>query len=271
MEGLTKYWGFYFVAGQDVNFVGVNDLEKALQGVASYMEWVSDLSRLETGAQTAQNETNIRIAAKAFKKVVVARIVVFDLFLELVIATEGSLLGKHRRTWLLFQLSDALSPGDRGTHPFIRIGECLNHASERDLDEMLGRLRRVLQKYLPRSSLIFALDEAQVAMRLYPNPFLSSTNTQAFRSVLREIVRVFTRLPVKLVVSGTGLSLAEVSESLNSGVGKLENFELFHNLGMFDTWPKMKATLQKYIPPSVLESHSGGRLQQRIWEYLSGR
>jgi hypothetical protein len=56
-----------------------------------------------------------------------------------------------------------------------------------------------------------------------------------------------------------------------SGVSKPGAVMLFHQLGMFDTWPKLKPFLERYIPASILETPSGYRLQVRIREYLLGR
>jgi hypothetical protein len=54
-------------------------------------------------------------------------------------------------------------------------------------------------------------------------------------------------------------------------VSKQGTFALFHQLGMFDTWPKMRSFVERYIPASILETPSGYRLQQRMREYLVGR
>jgi hypothetical protein len=109
MEGLTKYWGFYFVAVPDANGVGVRDLQDTLKDFW-YEEWMSDLRSLPPGERARQNEINSRIASKHLRKVLAARIVVFQLFLQLAIEVDGKILEKHKRIWLLFQLSDRLGP-----------------------------------------------------------------------------------------------------------------------------------------------------------------
>jgi hypothetical protein len=63
MEGLTKYWGFYFVVAPDVNGVGVRDLQDALDEVALDEEWMSDLRPLSSKQQASQNELNYLIAS----------------------------------------------------------------------------------------------------------------------------------------------------------------------------------------------------------------
>ena len=236
IEGLTKYWGFYFVAVPDANGVGVGDLQDALNNVAEYGAWMSDLRPLPPRERARQNELNSQIASNHLRKVLAARIVVFQLFLQLAIKVNGKILEKHKRIWLLFQLSNQLGP-HRGTlHPFTRIiGKSLHRASFETLTTLVDRLPDILGKYLPQPHFIIELDEVQRAARLYPYSFISSTSDGIFRSILREIVKVFTNLSIKLIVSGTGLSLEDLEDDVASGVSKPRVVGLFHQLGMFDS------------------------------------
>jgi hypothetical protein len=271
MEGLTKYWGFYLVAIPDANGVGIRDLQDALEDIADYREWTSDLSNLPSGQRARQNDLNSLIASKHLRKVLAARVVIFQLFLRLAIVVDGKLQEKHKRIWLLFQLSDQLPRGGI-LHPFVRIiKKCLRHASNEALVTLIERLTGIREKYLSQSHFSVMLDEAQRATRLYPRSFISSTSDRVYRSIVREIVKVITQSRMTLVVSGTGLSLAELEETMASGVSKPGSVVLFHQLGMFDTWLKLKPFLERYIPASILETPSGYRLQIRIREYLLGR
>jgi hypothetical protein len=244
-----------------------------LDEVAEYPEWESDLKTVDIGERAAQEKVNSRIASKHLRKVLAARIVVFQLFLQLAIQVHGTLQEKHKRIWLLFQLSDELVPFGGGLHPFVRIiRKCLHRASNDALDTLVERLYDIRHEYLPQTHFILGLDEAQRASRLYPRSFISSTNAGTFRSIIREVVKVFTKSPIQLVVSGTGLSLAELEDSMVSGVSKpAEAVKLFHKLGMFDNWPKLKSFLERYVPASILNSPSGYRLKHRMREYLQGR
>ncbi|KAM6498797.1 hypothetical protein JOM56_006745, partial [Amanita muscaria] len=273
LEGLTKYWGFYLVVVPDANGVGIRDLQDVLNEVTENREWISDLSPLSSEKRAVQSELNSLIASQLLKKVLAARIVVFQLFLELAIQVDGELQEKHKRIWLLFQLFDQVDPRVGTLHPFVRIVRyCLRHASAEALDILVERLDTIRARYLPPSRFIVGLDEAQHAARLYPRSFISPPNSKVLRSILRVIAQVFTRSPIKLVVSGTGLPLEDLEDHRASGVSKpAESVILFHELGMFDTWPKLKAFLERYVPASFSETPSGYRLQQRIREYLLGR
>jgi len=101
LEALTKYWGFYLVAIPDINGVGVRDFQDALEEVSQYSGWVSDLQNLNRREQADQEVVNSQIASKHLKKVLAARIVVFQLFLQTVIQVHGTLQEEHKRIWLL--------------------------------------------------------------------------------------------------------------------------------------------------------------------------
>jgi hypothetical protein len=153
------------------------------------------------------------------------------------------------------------------------MNNCLHSASDNAVDALVERLRDIRREYLRGSHFILGLDEAQRASRMYPRSFISSTDTHTFRSIIREIVNVFTTTPtpIKLIVSGTDLSLADLKDNMVSGVSKRAQGILFHELGMFDTWPKLESFLKRYIPATILCSLSGYRLQHRMLEYLQGR
>jgi hypothetical protein len=271
LEELMTSWGLYFVAARDDNGVGVNDLEAAMDDIARYEDWTEDIRPYVGPDRDDRNKSNIHISNRAIRKVFAARLVVFRLFLQLAEARDGYVGPKHQRFWLLFQLSNPL-PGFETPHPFVTMKECLDRASDGALTALINDFEQIRMQYFPESRFTIALDEAQQAVRLHRFCFLSSGELSKFRSILREIVKVFSSLVVKIVVSGTGLSLEEVEDSLNSSVGKpLGQFQTFVELGMFDNPLKLEAILQRYIPSSILKSPSGKSLRTRIREYLPGR
>jgi len=268
LEGLTKYWGFYFVAAQDINKVGIRDLADALDRIGEDAQWVSDLRSVSPRKRALQNDLNKRIARRHLHIVLAARIIVFKLFLQLAIKVDGELLDKHKRIWLLFQSGQV---NLKRTHPFLHImHDCLEDASPEALHKLINRFNHIRDKYFPGSKFIIGLDEAQQAARLYHDCFISSTNSKTYRSIVREIAHVFRKLEIDLVVLGTGLSLEELREAIASGVSKDDLF-IFYDLGMFDTWEKLQPFLERYVPASFLQSPSGDHLQKRIREYLLGR
>ena len=64
MEGLPQHWGFYLVAILDIYCVGVRDMQDALNKVASYQEWKSDLGLLPSEQRADRSQLNSRFASK---------------------------------------------------------------------------------------------------------------------------------------------------------------------------------------------------------------
>jgi hypothetical protein len=139
---------------------------------------------------------------------------------------------------------------------------CLPNASPAALERLINRLPDIRKEYSLGSSFI-------LAARSFPCCFLSS-NSKRYHSIIREIAQVFTGQKASLVVSGTGLSLEDQQKTLASGVSK-PGISMFHELGMFDTWAKLKTFIENYLPTHFLQSPSGHRLQKRMQEYLLGR
>ena len=268
MEALTIFWGFYFVATPDANDVGIRDLQDALGLVARHREWVPDLKQVPASNRATQNEVNNLIASRAFRRVLAARIVVFQFFLQVAIQVDGCLQEKHKRIWLLFQLFNP-DPQCGDLHPFIQIINKLRNASDDALDALIYRLSDIMRKYFPRSRVILGLDETQWAAKLYHCSGMSISSPRAFRSIIREIFKAFTRAPVKFVVSGTDVSLADLGDNVASGVGKpTHRVNVIHEL---DTWPKLKLFLERCVLASIVNTPSWRCLQKRMQEYLQGR
>ena len=246
-------------------------MEAALADIGQYEDWTDDIRHYLGQDQNNRNKSNIHISNRAIRKVFAARMVVFRLFLQLAEARDGNVGPEHQRLWLLFQLSNPL-PGFETPHPFVTMKECLDRASDGALTTLIKDFEQIRMQYFSEARFTIALDEAQQAARLYRFSFLSTREPTKFRSILREIVKVFSSLVVKIVVSGTGLSLEEVEDTPNSSVAKpLGQFMTFVELGMFDNSLKLEATVQQYIPSYMLKSPSGKSLQLRIREYLPGR
>ena len=158
LESLTVYWGYYFVAVPNGN-IGIRDLHDVLEELRQNGDWERDISFIRDDVGRARkSDSNSRIATRALKKVLAARIVAFELFLEAVIKVDKKLEEKHKRSWLLFQLSN---PGANTSvsHPVVQImDDCIRQASNDALDELIRRLDVIREKYFSRKHFIVAVD-----------------------------------------------------------------------------------------------------------------
>ena len=254
-------------------------MKDAILSVRDHPNWTVDLQKHTPQERATFQTINQDIATQVFMKVLAARVVVFEQFLELAIQMDGHLQQKHKHAWLMFQLSDLLDPNDRNSHPFDKINiTCLGGAAPDALRTLVRlRLGTIRTKYFHRDPrFFFVLDEAQVAARSSPSAFVSSKDLSKPRSILRAIIDVWVALTlpnIPFIVSGTGLSLDTVDEVFSSGVGKpaAQGFYVFHDVGSFDTKEAQRTYLDQYIPQSLLTSTTGIALCKRMLDWLRGR
>ena len=273
LEGLALHWGFYFVAKPDPKGVGVTDLSYAMDFIRQHPEWKEDLSELAPEQRSSQHDANRQITTDCLKRLLVARILVFEAFLEEAIQLDGKLEAKHRHFWLLFQLFE--KPGtvacpDRTEHPFLHVLKCLEHISHEVIETLVNRMLLIHSTHIAPGRFVIGLDEIQHAVRRSPSCFMTSGGKFIYRSMLQEIVTVLKlATPDKLVVLGTGLSQRDIKEEMTAISGA--SVIVFHKLGLCDSSKKLQALFQQYVPPSILRSPSGVRLERRMREYLVGR
>ena len=119
---------------------------------------MSDLEKVGVAERAAQENINSQITSKHLRKVLAARVV----FLQLAIQADGILQEKHKRIWLLFQLSDTPIRFSTKPHPFVWIiNRCLGHASSTALDALVVRFGGIRCKHLQSSRFILGRGEAQ--------------------------------------------------------------------------------------------------------------
>jgi hypothetical protein len=166
LESLTKYWGFYFVVFPHGNGIGIQDLEKALEELPPNDCWKTDPHNVDDNGEC---QANSWIVTRAAKKVLAARIVAFQLFLELVIKVDKKLEEKHKCSWLFFQLSNPQVDASN-THPIVQIMKnCLHQASNDALDKLMQHLDLIREKYIPLTHFIVGMDEDYIT-----TPFLTN-------------------------------------------------------------------------------------------------
>jgi len=217
---------------------------------------------------------NRNIARRRFRQVLTARLLVLLMFLEEArkVSPEGP-LDQYRGHWLFFQLR----PTDVVNRDiFNHLTSILNKAS----DEYLGvsgpgeastLSSNIYDDYLPLSPLYFVLDEAQRPARLFKEAYRSAVDTSMERPILREIVSAWD-IPGYTIVSGTGLSIKEVQEAVQSQVVKPDvPWRTRTKTGAFDSRQAQSCYISRYLPPHLVHSDSGQALLRRSWSWLHGR
>jgi len=222
-------------------------------------------------------QRNECIAENRISKALLARWVIFNTFIqEARSIKEGGVLDNDvRRDWLLFQALPIVHY--KGMDLFSAlILTCLSCVS----DNVLQSLQL---KYSPWdvlgsafdstvSPFVYVLDEAQVAGEQYMGAF-ADTDGSIERPVLRPIVKCLSENFAKVIVSGTGFSLALFRTVLGSGVGKSPRpaWDVTHATGDFSNQGTQLDYISLYLPPSFLITPSGAHLKTRMYGWLRGR
>jgi hypothetical protein len=277
-EGLCRHWGFYFVAACGGDETGSRDLEITIRHMSMSSGWIYDTFEDRDPRKVSRSRSNNeRIAITKIAKVVLARWIVFDVFIKVAKDLNGGVLPDNiRHHWLLFQVLPDL---DRNPDLFMGlINLCLYEMTMDEFHSLKSEL--TLTDILGPAfnhgvdSFFYVLDEAQVAGREQMGSF-SDADGRDPQPVLHPILRHLTSASypgIKTIVSGTGFSLGLFRTILmTSSVGKNSLWSVVHTTGDFANRDTQFAYISRYLPPSFLLSQSGDILKTRMYELLRGR
>ncbi|KAJ7512372.1 hypothetical protein B0H11DRAFT_479554 [Mycena galericulata] len=278
LEGLCLHWGFYFASLVDSTRLGSYDIENTIH---SYLPnspgFVEDLSTTGLTEELFALNQNRIIAQKRFTEVLLARIIIFQLFVEVI--KNRTDIAEPKKLWLLLQLRP-LDLGFSGGDCFDKLTSTLRnsppHFVVSQIIERLQEIRQWSHRDYSSPALFIVLDEAQYAARGLFSAFRSARDNLLHRPILREIVRAwvaqsFKALGLWLIISGTGIDHNVMKQVLASAVMKPEDVRLISNIGAFSDVDEHIAFIERYIPPRILETLSGKALVKRMTYWLHGR
>jgi len=241
--------------------VGSLDLELAVQTLENQgkLEGFSDENR------QVIEPRNRRVASQSLQAVVYARFFVFRIFLECARNQPEGITEAHKRLWLFMQVAPKLYFGH---DIFLIFSQIANNGIPADLDRHIALELTRIRTILGSSTTLFtALDETQILTTKLLQFFRSDQNPGKSRPILKILLSILVSwLP--LILSGTGLSMRELSDIYGSVVAK-EGLEatLFTDLGAFESQADQQAYLERYLPKDFLTEE----LAERIGYWLHGR
>jgi hypothetical protein len=267
LEGLTTHWGFYFTSRTSDGF-GSLDLSELLDELNSSM----DLRDLPPTKPERTLQKNVVHTHQEFAKLLFARVLVMTVFLRRLYAETDVITDEHREQWLLIQLA----PGTLlGTDIFSWITNQFTNLtmSFKELRNEIFSLSLDIKtmSHLTLRDMICVIDEAQHASHMLTTKFRSSDGHP--RPVLREQLIAFGKCMRHILVSGTGLSMANIERIINSTTAKelKIQYEVFTRTGAFDNLADQKRYLEQYFPSGYFDTENGKVLLSRIGYWLHGR
>lgn len=205
LEGLTLHWGLFFTLEKDDWGVGSHDFSEALANLQS--ERFSDVVHGSLGLANSDSQdrlrTNQQIVRRRVQSVFLARLLVFDRFLQHVPETMTEQEENvYRLRWLILQVDPCILPERNGSDIFLSLTRLILESSLskpaviQDIDTRLQAHIEALfptpppvseasatatpdappvPQRAPRFPRFYAvIDEAQNAAELYPHAFRAS-------------------------------------------------------------------------------------------------
>ncbi|KIL61574.1 hypothetical protein M378DRAFT_166683 [Amanita muscaria Koide BX008] len=292
LEGLCQHWGLYFTSHVDSSSLGSVDLERAIQSMTSCSD---GMFRPVLPPDTSPDfrtllASNEELAGRVFKRMFLARLLIFHLFIEAMKASTSSdnsftedNVRDYRRKWLHFQLQPLFF--NKISDPFHDLTHKLSAYLDSELqeltEEVLRHIRSALSSCTTSTSssgsipLYCIIDESQFAAKEYTDAFRSKDMER--RPVLRPLVQTFRTLTSSLdviILAGTGLSQSDVHDTMTSGTMKESTYRQCYDTGAFDGWEGkngMSSWVKMFVPDWILEGPNGKRLEERMGYWLKGR
>ncbi|KAK6971483.1 hypothetical protein R3P38DRAFT_721836 [Favolaschia claudopus] len=257
-EGLCHNWGLYFtVTSPWVRDLGSQDITSVIETLTSSLEEVP-LS-VHSPRQLEKNHT---IAERCISRALLARLLVFRIFIET--AKESGLTEDHKKRWLMLQLSPFLGTGsDVFQMLAMELGD-FSPAHEIastliDIQEMLG---------LGDSFHLFlVLDEGQATATKFDTAFDTEPGKYPLlRKIIDSWEQHFPDSSMSCVIAGTN-----VPKRIFEAPEYADRVRWISDTGSFDDPVLHEQYLRRLLPPTFLETESGTAFLRRAWAWTRGR
>ncbi|KAJ6472329.1 hypothetical protein C8R47DRAFT_1221831 [Mycena vitilis] len=258
LEGLCKYWGFYFTCRVDAFGHGSTDLQNTITSRIAEDEAFRQTLPPSNPLRTAVAQNNSLIATARLRELLVARLFIFTLFCDII---GGSLTDAHKRLWVLLQLRPTQAA--KGFWDiFDSLTQRIQGMDEDYRDNTIRSLTEDLHDRLARKRddppFFIVIDEVQAAAsgEMSLAQAFTSTGTEPgrkyfFRPIAREIARhlVIPGLPLALNITGTSLDKHLIEDILSTRILKDRATSTIKDIGAFSTLEQQRKYLERRMPP----------------------
>ena len=275
LQGLYCNWGLYFTS-RNIGGIGSEDMATELSEVGKQFHDVM----AENAAAALSHNTDI--SASWFLALLYTRLSILRTFLE--IAEMKGITQDLKKRWLLLQLApEKLLGHDIFSHRTRMLDRSPTLLMRRATENQLQVVLELLEQLEPESGHVFCvLDEAQTLTE--GGRFAFSTYFRAYdeteqpiltqtRPLLRSLLLAWGTFLPNMIISGTGVSMADMETVLGSVVAKESGLrsETVTNVGAFDDDASLRVYAEPYLPPKFVDTPAGKELLSRMGYWLHGR
>ncbi|KAJ7163097.1 hypothetical protein C8R46DRAFT_334629 [Mycena filopes] len=270
-EGLCVNWGLYSSYHANPLKIGSVDVQNAVRSLSGRAGFrFPDLSHPDADNQM---RNNARFASHAFATLLLARLLIFHVFLEVAAASPSGITHEHKKRWLLFQLCPKVL--DR-LDPFHILAGILNTCDALIVPQTIAEVYRKIQKLLGNTGphLFIILDEVQAAAKDLRGAFMD--NKPLLPIIMREWSSHITD-GCSFIFSGDHIPQAifsgnHIPRSILDDTDSVGGDYIWCSAtGSFGEPTAQERYVTKLLPPALATSPSGRWLIARIWRWLRGR
>ncbi|KAL1719892.1 hypothetical protein EV715DRAFT_262979 [Schizophyllum commune] len=231
LEGLCQHWGFYWVCGKHSLDIASADLPCAIAWAKREPTFSSTLTGSPSD-QHSQLQANRLLIKKLIAAVVLARVTVFNIFLNAVQGLRHSrshTSTNYRKLWLRLQLDPQIAAQHFGLPPdiFTRLTEHYLTLAVKDVTAQATEALDTMRKHpvVANEAIYLVLDEVQDSARelhlAFRNPHAPSTSDDSKHPLLWELIRALSlclsrqRKHEYIVLSGTSLTAHDVASAID--------------------------------------------------------
>ncbi|KAK7044912.1 hypothetical protein R3P38DRAFT_182479 [Favolaschia claudopus] len=259
-EGLCRHWGLYFtVFNYGARDLGSNDIANVIDRLE--LDLKSDVSSSTEGSRRL--EQNHALAEGLIARALLARLLIFRMFLDIANANQGGLTEEHKKRWLMLQLLPSLKLG------CDIFGSLASSLGNFDPGEEIAVTQAKIQELLDHDShLFFVLDEAQQTARKFSGAFDAEPGKR--HPLLLKIIdtwdKYFPAGSMSCVVAGTAIP-GHLFEAAKYG----DVVRWTSDTGSFDDPAVHERYLRRFLPAAYLDTDSGKAFLHRAWTWTRGR
>ncbi|KAF7299405.1 hypothetical protein MIND_00890300 [Mycena indigotica] len=306
LEALCLEWGFYLCfkdKSLDIGSGDMNDIERRLRTKKTFTPVLPPRSD-ET--YTTKLDDNRELVDDSFYHVILARFLIFKLFLTAIVATGRPITRADKKRWTLLQAHPDFLEGTLDIFrslASILDSPTLDETVRKQRSAMTGadcnviynrlsiETREFISKHYERDAseakinpkpdrFYFVVDEAQLAARILDRAFASARpNPQGnfdLRPLLRELIAILRNLSLDehgAVITGTGLDIELIQDALGSILLKadVEGDLRSDTGGFYEDKAMHKAYITRFMPPDLMRTRDGEHFVQRMTKWLAGR
>ncbi|KAF9263226.1 hypothetical protein L218DRAFT_865552 [Marasmius fiardii PR-910] len=263
-EGLGFHWGFYFTSAVDTTRLGDRDLSSIINTGGLFGKKQFSFLPSE-GDISVDLHDNLSLAHTYFSAVLLARLLIFKIFLDSAVA--HGYKDEYKTIWLKVQLQ---LWSDDSVIPFRALINDLvdSFTQPEDFDAAISDTIEEIFSIQDISPVFVLLDEANSAVRRLQYSFRDDCGNSypALKAVLNVWKHHLGHRPeFTFVVAGT-----EIPREYFVGED-WSDWTWSSDTGAFDDPERQREYIKAFLPSALYSSPAGQRLCDRIWKWARGR